>query len=73
MVCRNVGRHIHIEFCRSATEEQDACKGAGLLHVHSEIAPNPERPKDFVSHSLYWARLGMCNFVSATRSSSDLD
>ncbi|KAI0089043.1 hypothetical protein BDY19DRAFT_993275 [Irpex rosettiformis] len=32
--------------------------GADLQHISSPMAPEPNRAKDFVSHSLHWARLG---------------
>ena len=57
MICRNVGRHIHIDFCRA--EDAESCQGEGLQHISSTMAPRPDKAKDFVSHRLYWARLGM--------------
>ncbi|CAL1701264.1 unnamed protein product [Somion occarium] len=54
MVCRNMGRHVHIDYCRS--ENANACSGADLEHISARMVPNPERAKDFISHALHWRR-----------------
>lgn len=30
-----------------------------MIHVDSRIKPEPDRPKDHISHGLYWSRTGM--------------
>jgi len=54
MVCRDLGRHTHIDYCRS--EEPDACNGEGLEHITTQCYPEPGTPKDFISHGLHWRR-----------------
>jgi len=56
LVCSSMGRHVHIDYCR--TEENTPCKGAELQHIKTQMVPNPHEPKDAVTHSLYWRRLG---------------
>ena len=56
LVCSSMGRHVHIDYCR--TEANGPCNGAELQHVDNRIAPSPDRPKDAVTHSLYWRRMG---------------
>ncbi|KIO18763.1 hypothetical protein M407DRAFT_224787 [Tulasnella calospora MUT 4182] len=50
-ICRNLGRHAHIDYCRSAKEE---CKEVG--HIDVPMLPNRTRPKDWVSHKVFWER-----------------
>ncbi|KAG8926003.1 hypothetical protein FRC01_009457, partial [Tulasnella sp. 417] len=52
-ICRNLGRHAHIDYCRSAKEE---CKEVG--HIDVPMLPNRTRPKDWVSHKVFWERTG---------------
>ncbi|KAG8901723.1 hypothetical protein FRC00_005050 [Tulasnella sp. 408] len=52
-ICRNLGRHAHIDYCRSAKEE---CKEVG--HIDVPMLPNRNRPKDWVSHKVFWERTG---------------
>ncbi|KAI0796932.1 hypothetical protein C8Q75DRAFT_796662 [Abortiporus biennis] len=56
MVCRDMGRHIHIDYCRST--DPQTCSGQDLHHVPSMMHPDPHRPKDFITHALYWRRTG---------------
>ncbi|TCD63827.1 hypothetical protein EIP91_004894 [Steccherinum ochraceum] len=56
MLCMDMGRHIHIDYCRSETA--DTCSGTDLVHIDAPVSPNPARPKDYISHALYWRRLG---------------
>jgi hypothetical protein len=55
-VCSSMGRHVHIDYCR--TEDNTSCEGAELQHIEKRMVPNPQRPKDAVTHSLYWRRMG---------------
>ncbi|KAJ1300986.1 hypothetical protein OPQ81_003410 [Rhizoctonia solani] len=55
LVCSAQGRHAHIDFCR----EPDNCRGgAELEHISDRMHPEPDRPKDWISHRLKWARSG---------------
>ena len=56
MICRNMNRQIHIDYCRS--EDPSACSGTDIQHITSDLHPNPDRAKDFTSHALHWRRKG---------------
>jgi hypothetical protein len=56
LVCSSMGRHIHFDYCR--TEENTPCEGAEFQHVDTRMIPYPHKPKDAVTHSLYWRRTG---------------
>ena len=56
LVCSSMGRHVHIDYCR--TEESTPCEGPEIQHLDTRIIPDPEKPKDAVTHSLYWRRMG---------------
>ncbi|KAI0250890.1 CHAT domain-containing protein [Lactifluus subvellereus] len=55
LVCSSMGRHVHIDYCRSNGEP---CKSDEVRHINARITPNPDRPKDAITHSLYWRRMG---------------
>jgi hypothetical protein len=55
MVCKSMGRHAHIDFCRNP---DSICLGAGVQHIKTRLEPEPDRAKDWVSHTLYWQRTG---------------
>ncbi|KAF8122291.1 hypothetical protein EV363DRAFT_1404993 [Boletus edulis] len=57
LVCSAMGRHVHIDRCRTGDEAE--CTGnEELQHLTRRIQPNPDRPKDFLTHSLFWKRSG---------------
>ena len=56
LYCADLGRHGHIDYCRSA--DLAACNGAKVQHLSIRVRPNPERPKDWIPHSLHWKRMG---------------
>ncbi|THH11646.1 hypothetical protein EW145_g511 [Phellinidium pouzarii] len=56
LMCSSMGRHAHIEYCRSSGP--GPCNEPEIDHIRSRIEPNPERAKDWISHKLYWRRLG---------------
>jgi hypothetical protein len=56
-VCSSMGRHVHIDYC-PAEEGAPRCDGAEVQHIDSQMIPNPEKPKDAITHSLYWRRMG---------------
>ncbi|KAI0250874.1 hypothetical protein BJV78DRAFT_526274 [Lactifluus subvellereus] len=56
IVCSSMGRHVHIDYCR--TEERRPCDGAEVQHINTRMIPNPEKPKDAITHGLYWRRMG---------------
>ncbi|CAG8438296.1 8032_t:CDS:10 [Funneliformis caledonium] len=40
--CKDLGRHRHIDYCQN----------------EENLYPNPDKPKDFISHKLFWERTG---------------
>jgi hypothetical protein len=56
MLCKELGRHAHIDYCR--TEPGQPCTGPGIEHISAPLHPNPNKAKDFVVHDLYWRRTG---------------
>ncbi|KAF8216790.1 hypothetical protein K438DRAFT_1797846 [Mycena galopus ATCC 62051] len=56
LFCQDMGRHVHVDYCR-ATEDAP-CDGAEVEHIDIPMAPNPDQPKDWISHSLFWKRNG---------------
>ena len=56
LVCSSMGRHAHIDYCRAP--EPRNCNGPDVDHIEARIEPEPMRPKDWVTHQLYWRRLG---------------
>jgi hypothetical protein len=57
-VCSSIGRHVHIDYCR--TDGNGPCDTAEAQHINDRIGPDPDEPKDAVTHSLYWRRMGSC-------------
>ena len=57
LVCATMGRHIHIDDCRMA--DAAACSGNDeIQHINERSLPATCRPKDFVTHNLFWKRSG---------------
>jgi hypothetical protein len=56
LVCKSMGRHTHIDYC--LTEKGGRCGDAGVQHINERRAPDPNRPKDAITHSLHWHRMG---------------
>ncbi|KAF8122287.1 hypothetical protein EV363DRAFT_1555266 [Boletus edulis] len=57
LVCSAMGRHIHIDYCR-ADDEAECTSNEELQHQTRRIQPDPGRPKDLLTHSLFWKRSG---------------
>ncbi|KAF8428935.1 hypothetical protein L210DRAFT_3623712 [Boletus edulis BED1] len=57
LVCSAMGRHIHIDYCR-ADDEAECTGNEELQHQTRRIQPDPGRPKDLLTHSLFWKRSG---------------
>jgi len=55
-VCASMGRHVHIDYC--PTEKGGRCDDAEVQHINEKITPDPNRPKDAITHSLHWRRMG---------------
>lgn len=58
LVCSSMGRHTHIDYCRA--QDVPSCNAPETDHIHRRVEPNPERAKDWITHKLYWRRLGAC-------------
>ncbi|KAJ3073522.1 hypothetical protein HDU98_001323 [Podochytrium sp. JEL0797] len=59
MVCRDLGRHIHIDYCRHDPKNGGICENnRELEHIQDRMEPNPDRPKDLILHKLKWERNG---------------
>ena len=56
LVCSSMGRHVHVEYCRS--DPNGPCDSDDTQHINDRILPNPDTPKDAITHSLYWRRMG---------------
>ncbi|KAJ6581854.1 hypothetical protein B0H19DRAFT_1116733 [Mycena capillaripes] len=56
LFCQDMGRHVHIDYCRRTDDAP--CEGSELEHIDVPMNPNPDQPKDWISHSLFWKRSG---------------
>jgi hypothetical protein len=56
LVCSSMGRHVHIAYCRAA--DGGPCTGADFQHINERLTPSPDKPKDAITHGLYWRRMG---------------
>ncbi|KAI9443933.1 hypothetical protein H4582DRAFT_2125919, partial [Lactarius indigo] len=63
LVCSSMGRHIHIDYCRA--DVNGPCDVAEVQHINDRIVPEPDKPKDAVTHSLYWQRMGFKGHFSS--------
>ncbi|PKY60333.1 hypothetical protein RhiirA4_483921, partial [Rhizophagus irregularis] len=55
LFCKELGRHRHIDYCQN---EEICEKNQNIQHINEKFSPNPDKPKDFISHKLYWERTG---------------
>ncbi|CAE6489587.1 unnamed protein product [Rhizoctonia solani] len=52
MMCSKQGRHAHVDFCLDPKNHTTpACE-----HITTRMQPEPEKPKDWISHATYWER-----------------
>ncbi|KAG8904121.1 hypothetical protein FRB99_002205 [Tulasnella sp. 403] len=61
MVCKDIGRHAHLDYCRTFSDfpaPTHECHDPDTEHIDYLMSPNPNRPKDWVSHRAFWARTG---------------
>src|SRR6201996_3836847 len=61
LVCSSLGRHVHVDYCRAGVD--GTCDGAEVQHLSGRIFPNPDRPKDWITHGLSWRRMGTSRLV----------
>jgi hypothetical protein len=58
-MCTKQGRHAHVDFCLDPQNHTSpACE-----HIPSRMHPEPDRPKDWISHATYWERTGKLEFL----------
>ncbi|PKY52171.1 hypothetical protein RhiirA4_469637 [Rhizophagus irregularis] len=58
LFCKELGRHRHIDYCQNVKNCEDGNQGQDIEHIDEELPPNPGKPKDFISHKLFWERTG---------------
>ncbi|GBB83177.1 hypothetical protein RclHR1_00010059 [Rhizophagus clarus] len=63
LFCKDLGRHRHIDYCQN--EENCKFENQNIQHINENVSPNPDQPKDFISHKLYWERTGFKDPYSA--------
>ena len=66
LVCKSLGRHVHIDYCRAKTPAECRVNNE-VEHVTRKLQPEPDRPKDFLTHNLFWKRSGKSIFVTHWR------
>ncbi|KAJ3115004.1 hypothetical protein HDU96_001355 [Phlyctochytrium bullatum] len=55
--CKDLKRHHHVDWCRHP-DQPHLCKRDGCSHINHKLNPDPDRPKDMVTHETYWKRSG---------------
>jgi hypothetical protein len=63
LVCKSLGRHVHIDYCRAKTPAECRVNNE-VEHITKKLQPEPDRPKDFLTHNLFWKRSGKSIFVT---------
>lgn len=53
LVCTSMGRHVHMDYCRGEPHDNPE-----ILHINEKMLPNPDKEKDWITHDLYWRRMG---------------
>jgi hypothetical protein len=56
LVCLSMGRHVHVDYCR--TIGGGPYGGPDIQHNTTHMVPNPDKDKDYITHRLYWRRIG---------------
>ncbi|KAH9039441.1 hypothetical protein EDB83DRAFT_1717346 [Lactarius deliciosus] len=51
--CMSMGRHVHVDICRGSDSHNSETQ-----HIDQRISPNPDQPKDWITHALHWRRMG---------------
>ncbi|KAH9171591.1 hypothetical protein EDB89DRAFT_1852099 [Lactarius sanguifluus] len=50
--CMSIGRHVHVDICRGSDSHNSETQ-----HIDQRISPNPDEPKDWITHALHWRRM----------------
>ena len=53
LACTSMGRHVHIDTCHGEPHDNPE-----VLHINERLVPNPDQAKDWITHDLYWRRMG---------------
>ncbi|KAI9455080.1 hypothetical protein BJY52DRAFT_1151944 [Lactarius psammicola] len=53
LMCKSMGRHVHVDICRGSGSHN-----SNTQHITKRISPNPDQAKDWITHDLYWLRMG---------------
>lgn len=53
LACTSMGRHVHIDSCHGEPHDNPQ-----VLHIKERLVPNPDQAKDWITHDLYWRRIG---------------
>ena len=61
LIHSSTGKHVHIAYCRAA--DGGSCDGADIQQINDSITSTPNKPKDAITHSHYWRRLGMSSVL----------
>ncbi|KAH9171595.1 hypothetical protein EDB89DRAFT_1906874 [Lactarius sanguifluus] len=51
--CMSMGRHVHVDICRGSDSHNSETQ-----HIDKRVSPNPDEPKDWITHALHWRRMG---------------
>ena len=62
LVCSSIGRHIHISGCRAV--DGGSCRAVDVQHINKRLTPDPDKPKDAITHGRYWRRMGAPTVLS---------
>ena len=54
-LCQALGRHVRLDYCHS-DDEADCVGSDEIQHIHKRLLSEPDCPKDYVTHSLFWKR-----------------
>ncbi|KAN0136073.1 hypothetical protein V8E53_005933 [Lactarius tabidus] len=53
LACISIGRHVHIDSCHGEPHDDPQ-----VQHIKERLVPNPDQAKDWITHDLYWRRMG---------------
>ncbi len=58
---KKVSRWEDDGYCRAKTPAECRLNNE-VEHITKKLQPEPDRPKDFLTHNLFWKRSGKLNF-----------
>ena len=63
LVCSSMGRHVHIDYCRADEIGLGPCNDVRVQHINRRMLPEPDKPKDAITHGYSWRRMGSLHTV----------